>query len=99
MTNDAPAQAPSSERTAWVRYGAAILLVAAALGLRVAFDKFLANAHPFPFFLAAIVVAAWFGGLGPALLALVLGYFVADWFFIPPRGNFTGITSLGLFSV
>src|SRR5690349_3009514 len=84
---------------AWLRYGAAILFVGIALGLRASADPFLGFEHPFPFFLAATAVAAWYGGVGPALLSLVLGYLAADWFFIAPRHQFTPWSSLSLFSI
>lgn len=61
-------------------------------------DKFLADAHPFPFFIAATAVAAWYGGIGPALVALTLGYLGADWFFIAPRYQFRVPDSAALFS-
>jgi len=35
------------------------------------------------------MVAAWCGGLGPALLALVLSYAAADYWFVEPRGTLT----------
>jgi PAS domain S-box-containing protein len=37
-------------------------------------------------------VGAWFGGLGPGLLATVLATMVADYFFLPPVGAFIGPT-------
>jgi len=40
------------------------------------------------FYLANVVIA-WLWGVGPALLAIVLGYFVLDIFVIPPSGVFT----------
>jgi PAS domain S-box-containing protein len=89
---------PAYQRPAWLRYGGAVCLVLLGLGVRTSFDKFLGNAHPFPFFIAATALAAWYGGMGPALLALVLGYFAADWFFIPPRYDITPLNGLGLFA-
>src|SRR5262249_13713150 len=37
-----------------------------------------------PFFYAAIVVSAWFGGMGPGLLAVVLAELLIDYYFVPP---------------
>ncbi len=34
---------------------------------------------PFIFFFPAVVIASWYGGLGPGLLATVLGGVAADW--------------------
>jgi PAS domain S-box-containing protein len=86
------------ERPAWLRYGAAACFVLVGLAFRTLFDKSLGNAHPFPFFLAAVALAAWYGGMGPALMALVLGYVAADWFFIPPRYAVTHLSGMGLFA-
>lgn len=40
-------------------------------------------------FLAAVVGIALVGGLGPALLAAVVGSLLLNWFFTPPLGKFT----------
>jgi PAS domain-containing protein len=49
------------------------------------------------------MVAAWFGGLGPGLLATALGVLAGDYFFLPPQGSFTGLNvaalPLALFAV
>jgi PAS domain S-box-containing protein len=62
------------------------MAVAAAAGLRFALDPVLGSAHPFPLFLGAVIVAAWFGGALPAIAAALAGYLVADYFFIEPGG-------------
>jgi len=97
-THELPTQ-EAHERPVWLRYGAVLFFVGAALALRTACDPFLGEAHPFPFFLAAVALVAWYGGLGPALLALILGYLAADWFFTEPRYQFAVLSSLGLFAL
>lgn len=65
------------------RYGAAILLAAAALLASL----FLQRYFPYPFlflFVAAVMTAAWFGGPGPGLLAVILSTAAVDYFFVPP---------------
>jgi PAS domain S-box-containing protein len=42
---------------------------------------------PFSLYFPAAVVAAWFGGLGPGLMAVALGTLAADFFFFPPVGT------------
>jgi PAS domain S-box-containing protein len=42
---------------------------------------------PFGFFYLAVLFAGWYGGFGPAMLALALGILVAAYFFIPPAGS------------
>jgi PAS domain S-box-containing protein len=71
-----------------LRWVVALVAVAAAAGLRFALDPVLVSAHPFPLFLGAVIVAAWFGGALPAIAAALAGYVVADYFFIEPRGFF-----------
>jgi PAS domain S-box-containing protein len=71
-----------------VRWIVALVGVAVAAGLRFALDPWLGAAHPFPLFLGAVIVAAWFGGIAPAVVAGLAGYLVADYFFVEPRGLF-----------
>jgi PAS domain S-box-containing protein len=71
-----------------VRWIVALVAVAAAGALRFALDPWLGNGHPFPLFLGAVIVAAWFGGVAPAVLAAIAGYLGADYFFVEPRGFF-----------
>jgi two-component system, OmpR family, sensor histidine kinase KdpD len=40
------------------------------------------------FFLIVVVGAAWAGGLGPGILASVLGFTLFNFFFLPPYGTF-----------
>lgn len=70
---------------AFLRYGAAVVFVLMALAARSAADAFLGERHPFPFFLAAVALAAWFGGRGVAFFATVLALAVAEFFFVEPR--------------
>ena len=39
---------------------------------------------PFIFFFPAVAAAAWFGGLWPAILSMVLTMLAARWFFMDP---------------
>ncbi len=64
-------------------YGAAILLVAAALIPSLFLQRHFV--HPFLFlFYASVIGAAWLGGAGPGLLAVVLSTLAVDYFFLPP---------------
>ncbi len=72
-----------------VRYGVALLAVGLALLLKLLLDPVIGQeATPFRLFLAAVVIGAWFGGLGPGLLAIFLSAPLADYFFLHPRGSF-----------
>jgi len=65
----------------------ALLAVAAAIALRALLDPVLGERVPFITTFGAVIVAAWFGGFGPALLAALLGYFAVDYLFIEPRAE------------
>ncbi|HZN99482.1 MAG TPA: PAS domain S-box protein [Gemmatimonadales bacterium] len=61
--------------------GAAVLVMAAARWLVA---PVLGEQLPFTTFLIAVLVAAWFGGLGPAVFATALGAVLGMFLFIPP---------------
>jgi C4-dicarboxylate-specific signal transduction histidine kinase len=67
-------------RTLW-RYGLAVITVAAALIITSSFEQYTEVA---PLFYAAIVVTAWFGGMGPGLLAVAIATVAIDYYFTPP---------------
>jgi two-component system sensor histidine kinase/response regulator len=67
------------------RYAVAIVAIAAAFAIRYGVYGTLDNRLPFGFFTSATLIAAWYGGLGPGLLAAVAGLLLGDYFFLPPR--------------
>src|SRR5919112_2402097 len=74
-----------------LRYGVAVLAVGVALELKLLLDPLITDQSPFLLLAGAVVVGAWFGGLGPGLLATILGALGADYFFLPPEGSLTGL--------
>jgi two-component system, LuxR family, sensor kinase FixL len=68
-------------------YGVAFGSVAIMTEARLLLDPLLGNGNPYAMLFFAIVVTACYG-VGPALTAVVLGAFAADYFFLPPRGSF-----------
>jgi PAS domain S-box-containing protein len=68
-----------------LRWLVAVVALAVATGARFALDPWLGDAHPFPLFLGAVIVAAWYGGVAPAIAVAGLGFVVAEYFFIAPR--------------
>ena len=68
-------------------FAIAILLVAVALWLRFLLGGWLPG-NPYHTFWPAAVLAAFFGGLGPGLLATVLGGVAAWYMLIPPSWSF-----------
>jgi PAS domain S-box-containing protein len=77
-------------RPAWARYAVAIgTVVLAWIGREALTPGIGPTALPFIFFFPAVVVAAWFGGLGPGILAIGLSALTANWFFIEPFRKLT----------
>lgn len=76
------------QRSRLACYCVALLSVALVTFLRLPLAPFLGNSVPFILYFPAIVVAGWFGGMGPGFLATaVSGYCAKTWFF-EPYGSF-----------
>ena len=67
------------------RYGFATLCVVVAALARILLEPVMGDRQPFPTFYVALTLAAGYGGRGPVLLALGLGYLAASWFIVTPR--------------
>ena len=67
-------------RTVW-RYGLAVITVTAALVITRSLEQY---TDITPLFYAAIVISAWFGGMGPGLLAVALATMAIDYYLVPP---------------
>jgi K+-sensing histidine kinase KdpD len=85
------------------KYAVAVGVVCVAFALRYSLHDTLGNRIPFAFFTLATIVAAWYGGLGPGLLAAAGGLLLADVFFLPPHlpeglGE-TERTSIGIYAM
>ncbi|MCC6616368.1 MAG: PAS domain S-box protein [Anaerolineae bacterium] len=65
------------------RYVIAVALVILALFMSDALWDIVKDT-PFPFFVAAVALSAWIGGLGPGLLATVLSIVLLDYFLLSP---------------
>src|SRR6266446_2704296 len=64
-------------------YGIAVLSVTAALIISRLPSLHLQDA-PVSLFLCAVILSAWFGGVGPGLLATVLSALAFYYYFLPP---------------
>ncbi|HJT20339.1 MAG TPA: PAS domain S-box protein [Nitrospira sp.] len=70
------------------RYVLAAGAVAVAVVIRFLLDPLFPPGVPFITFFFAVMVTAWYGGVGPALAAAVLSILAADYWFIDPKGTF-----------
>ncbi|MBD0262197.1 MAG: PAS domain S-box protein, partial [Tolypothrix sp. Co-bin9] len=72
-------------RSQLVRYGIAGLSIVLATVLMLLLDPLLAMTQsPFLLFFGAVMVSAWYGGLGPGLLATALSGLISTYLFVPP---------------
>ena len=69
-------------------YAVAVLACIAAWGLRVALDPLLGQQVTYAPLLLSVAFAAWYGGLGPALLATLLGAAISWYAYLSPRDRF-----------
>jgi len=68
-------------------YGCAVVSIALAIGTRRLLDPVLGTEATL---FLAVVVTAWYGGVGPALAAVALGFVWSSFFLIP--GGISGLT-------
>lgn len=76
------------DRDQLIRYGCAVLCVAAATWLRVLLDPIVGNASPYPAVILGVLATAWLAGSGPAIVAIALGLACGEYFVSAPRGSF-----------
>ena len=71
-----------------LRYGVAVLSVGVAFAIKLLLDPLIVQETPFLLIFGAIMISAWYGGLGPGLLATVAAGLATDYFFLcEPRGR------------
>jgi K+-sensing histidine kinase KdpD len=71
-----------------LRYFVAIAATAVVFTARFLLQSDLGDVAPLLMFTLSVTVAAWYGGLGPGLLATALGVILGDYFFIEPFYSF-----------
>jgi PAS domain S-box-containing protein len=95
--------AAKPENSQLLRYGVAIGAVLLALLLMLLLNRWISmQGSPFLIFFAAVMVSAWYGGLGPGILATLLSALAANHFFLPTSHSFNSsspaeVLRLGLF--
>jgi len=79
---------PEATPSAAAAYGVSLAAVAVAVVARILLDPLLADHLPFTTLFLAVGFAAWYGGRGPGLLALVTGAVAVGFFIMQPRYSF-----------
>jgi light-regulated signal transduction histidine kinase (bacteriophytochrome) len=79
-----------------LRYGLAVLSVSAALGAALLIERL--HLRNITLFLFAIAVAAWYGGTGTAVLALLLSCISFAYFFVEPSHSIPYFILFALFA-
>jgi len=88
LLGDAVAERRSMSRIAgFAAYGGAVAVTLTALHLRWVLDPWLGNGIPYATLYGAVAIAVWFGGLGPAVMAMVIGYAIVNVRYIAPLGE------------
>ncbi|MES2306341.1 MAG: PAS domain S-box protein [Gemmatimonadota bacterium] len=75
-------------RKSLAAYGVALAAVVTAVGVRLSLTPILGETVPFTLTLIAITFAAWYGGTGPGLFALVVGGLGVDYLLLVPTYTF-----------
>jgi len=90
-------------RSSLLSYGAAVLAVVLTLGLKLLFGSEIGRDTPFLIFFVAVMFSAWYGGMGPGLLATVIIAIVAYFFFLSSPYSLTldakGLLQVGIFAL
>ena len=76
-------------RTSVVRYAAAFFIIFVSLLVRFAFQRWLGVSVPYLHFFPAVMIAAWFGGFGPGVVATLLAATTAVYFSLKPQSFIT----------
>ena len=72
-----------------LRYGVAVLAVGAAFVIGLLLGPRIAQDVSFLLVFGVVAASAWYGGLGPGLLATAAAGLATDFFFLPPQGSFS----------
>lgn len=97
----ADAPLPQQTHPLWLRYAMALAATAIVILLRQLLDPLLGDSVQYSMLLSAVAFSVWYGGVGPAVLSLLIGYvgitwLVLDWQHILAP-TVTTSTSLGIF--
>ncbi len=89
MENPAIPSGEPRPRSAFTRYGVALLAAAAAVSARWLLDPWLGDHMPRATLYGGVAIAVWIGGYRPAILTAVLGYFACHFLFVDSQFAFS----------
>ncbi|MBU6172617.1 MAG: sensor histidine kinase [Planctomycetes bacterium] len=69
------------------KYIIALFSLVVATLVRMMVDPIVGEMHPFVTYIFATIFCAWYCGLGPSIMTMVLGFLLAGYFFASPRGS------------
>ena len=69
-------------------YALAVICLSAALATRMALDRLWGDRLPYVGFFLAELLVMRFAGPGPLAFTTIVGFILADWFFVSPRHSF-----------
>lgn len=72
-------------RSGLLRYGCSVVAILLALTVRMLLEPYLGDHFPIVTFLVPVILIAWYGGLGPSILSIVIALLLADFFILEPR--------------
>lgn len=75
--------------SSFARYALSIAVTLIALSVRLAVAPWAASTSPHLFFAPAVMVAAWYGGVGPGLMVTLVGAVLANYFLLQPVYGFS----------
>ena len=70
---------PNEARPLWQRYGMALVATAIAILVRQLLDPLMGASAQYLLLLGAVAFSIWYGGVGPAIFSLLLGYVGITW--------------------
>ena len=80
------------KRSVLLRYGVAALSVGIAVLIKVLLGPILVQETSFLLVIPAIMISAWYGGLGPGLAATASATLIIDYLYLPPLYTFSDLS-------
>jgi signal transduction histidine kinase len=71
-----------------LRYGFAVGVLGVALGIKLLLEPLIPQDVPFLLLFGAVMVSAWYGGIGPGLLTMILAGLATNFLFLRPQDPF-----------